>query len=194
MSVHKKLMQARISLQSVEMKKSGLNKFAGYDYFELSDFIPHVQRIFNEIGLCGVVSYEREIAKLTITDTDGGGEIIITSPMAGASLKGCHDIQNLGAVETYQRRYLWVTAMEILEHDAIDGGDTKKNVENKQDTNTSNTHIAEKKTLTPDMKAIWKNAKEAYVRDKNLNKVLERYNMSQEHQEKLMAECNNEKN
>ena len=80
MSVHKKLMQARISLQSVEMKKSGLNKFAGYDYFELSDFIPHVQRIFNEIGLCGVVSYEREIAKLTITDTDGGGEIIITSP------------------------------------------------------------------------------------------------------------------
>ena len=44
------------------------------------------------------------------------------------------------------------------------------------------------------MKAIWKNAKEAYVRDKNLNKVLERYNMSQEHQEKLMAECNNEKN
>jgi len=176
------------------MKKSGLNKFGGYDYFELSDFIPHVQRIFNEIGLCGVVSYEREIAKLTITDTDGGGEIIITSPMAGASLKGCHDIQNLGAVETYQRRYLWVTAMEILEHDAIDGGDTKKNVENKQDTNTSNTHIAEKKTLTPDMKAIWKNAKEAYVRDKNLNKVLERYNMSQEHQEKLMAECNNEKN
>lgn len=125
MSVHKKLMDARIKLQSVNMKKSGLNKFAGYDYFELSDFIPHVQRIFNEIGLCGVVSYEREIAKLTITDTDDNTEIIITSPMAGASLKGCHDIQNLGAVETYQRRYLWVTAMEILEHDALDGGEPR---------------------------------------------------------------------
>lgn len=125
MSVHKKLMQARIALQSVQMKKSGSNNFAGYDYFELSDFIPHVQSIFNEIGLCGVVSYEREIAKLTITDTDGGGEIIITSPMAGASLKGCHDIQNLGAVETYQRRYLWVTAMEILEHDALDSSEPR---------------------------------------------------------------------
>ena len=121
MSVHKKLMDARIRLQSVNMKKSGLNKFAGYDYFELSDFIPHVQKIFNEIGLCGVVSYEREIARLTITDTDNNTEIVITSPMAGASLKGCHDIQNLGAVETYQRRYLWVTALEILEHDALDG-------------------------------------------------------------------------
>ena len=125
MSVHKKLMDARIRLQSVNMKKSGLNKFAGYDYFELSDFIPHVQKIFNEIGLCGVVSYEREIARLTITDTDDNTEIVITSPMAGASLKGCHDIQNLGAVETYQRRYLWVTALEILEHDALDGGEPR---------------------------------------------------------------------
>ena len=35
-------------------------------------------------------------------------------------LKGCHPIQNLGAVQTYIRRYLWVTAMEIVEHDALD--------------------------------------------------------------------------
>jgi hypothetical protein len=40
--------------------------------------------------------------------------------MADANLKGCHPIQNLGAVETYTRRYLWVTAMEIVEHDALD--------------------------------------------------------------------------
>ena len=126
MSVHKKLMQARIKLQSIQMKKSGVNKFAGYEYFELADFIPNVQTIFNEIGLCGVVSYEREIAKLTITDTEDNSEIVITSPMAGASLKGCHDIQNLGAVETYQRRYLWVTAMEILEHDALDSSEPKE--------------------------------------------------------------------
>jgi len=120
MSVHKKLMQARMLLQSVKIKKSGVNKFPGYEYFELSDFIPDVQRIFHELGLCGVVSYCRDLATLTITDTETSQSIKITSPMAGANLKGCHDIQNLGAVETYQRRYLWVTAMEILEHDAID--------------------------------------------------------------------------
>jgi hypothetical protein len=40
--------------------------------------------------------------------------------MADANLKGCHPIQNLGAVETYTRRYLWVSAMEIVEHDALD--------------------------------------------------------------------------
>jgi len=120
MGVHKKLMQARIQLQSATLKKSGHNKFAGYQYFELGDFIPTINEIFNNLGLCGVVSYDSEIASLTITDTDDNSNIVITSPMAEANLKGCHPIQNLGAVETYTRRYLWVTAMEIVEHDALD--------------------------------------------------------------------------
>jgi len=120
MPVHKKLMQARVALQSIEMKKSGLNKFAGYSYFELGDFIPHIQTIFNDIGLCGVVSFNTEYATLCITDVDDGTVVVITSPMAEANLKGAHPIQNLGAVESYQRRYLWMTAMEIVEHDIID--------------------------------------------------------------------------
>ena len=120
MSVHKKLMQARVKLQSVEMKKSGLNKFAGYSYFELGDFIPHVQTIFNDLGLCGVVTFSTEYAQLCITDTDDGTVIVITSPMAAAELKGAHPIQNLGAVLSYQRRYLWMAAMELVEGDPID--------------------------------------------------------------------------
>ncbi len=126
--VHKKLMQARIMLQNAPLKKSGHNKFAGYSYFELGDFIPTINSIFNEVGLCGVVSYDAEIASLTITDVDDGTNIIITSPMADANLKGCHPIQNLGAVETYTRRYLWVTAMEIVEHDALDSSAPLKEV------------------------------------------------------------------
>jgi hypothetical protein len=118
--VHKKLMQARMLLQNAPLKKSGHNKFAGYSYFELGDFIPTINEIFFDVGLCGIISYDAEIASLTITDTDDGTNIIITSPMAEANLKGCHPIQNLGAVETYTRRYLWVTAMEIVEHDALD--------------------------------------------------------------------------
>jgi hypothetical protein len=113
-------MAARMSLQEATLKKSGHNKFAGYSYFELGDFIPTITEIFYNIGLCGVVSYDTEIASLTITDTDDGTSLVITSPMAEANLKGCHPIQNLGAVETYTRRYLWVTAMEIVEHDALD--------------------------------------------------------------------------
>ena len=118
MSVYQKLMQARLKLQNTKLEKSGHNKFAGYKYFELGDFLPTVQNIFNELGLCGVVSYDTDLAKLTITD--GTDSIVITSPMGSAALKGCHEVQNIGAVETYQRRYLWVTAMEIVEHDVLD--------------------------------------------------------------------------
>ena len=120
MSVHKKLMQARVKLQGTEMKKSGMNKFAGYSYFELGDFIPHIQTIFDDIGLCGVVSFDTTQATLCITDTEDGSQIVVTSPMAEANLKGAHPIQNLGAVLSYQRRYLWMAALEIVEHDIID--------------------------------------------------------------------------
>ena len=120
MSVHTKLMQARLTLQKKELKKSGHNKFAGYHYFELGDFLPTVQEIFASLKLCGIVSYTADLAKLTIVCAEGGGTIEITSPMGSAALKGCHEVQNVGAVETYQRRYLWVTAMEIVEHDVLD--------------------------------------------------------------------------
>ena len=120
MSVYKKLMEARLRLQAAELKKTGHNKFAGYYYFELGDFLPTAQQIFADLGLCGIVSFGPEIATLDIHDTDGGGVISITSPMGSAALKGCHEVQNIGAVETYQRRYLWVAAFEIVEHDALD--------------------------------------------------------------------------
>ena len=120
MGVHKKLMEARIALQEAPLKKSGHNKFAGYQYFELGDFLPQINEIFYNKGLCGVISYTKDYADLTITDVDDGTSISISSPMVEANLKGAHAIQNLGAVETYQRRYLWMTAMEIVEHDALD--------------------------------------------------------------------------
>jgi len=110
----------------MSLEKSGHNKFAGYKYFELGDFMPAINTIFSEVGLCGVVSYGQDLATLTIYDTDQQGEVSITSPMAEANLKGCHPIQNLGAVETYTRRYLWVTAMEIVEHDALDSSEPIK--------------------------------------------------------------------
>jgi len=120
MNVYKKLQEARLKLQAMPLTKSGKNKFAGYEYFELSDFMPAIQKICGELGLCGVVSFNHEYATLTIYDTDGEGFINFGSPMSSAALKGCHEVQNLGAVQSYLRRYLWVNAYEIVEHDALD--------------------------------------------------------------------------
>ena len=58
------------------------------------------------------------MATLTIINSENTDEkLTFTSPMSEASLKGCHNVQNLGAVQTYLRRYLWVNAFEIVEQD-----------------------------------------------------------------------------
>jgi len=128
MTIYKKLAAARIGLQAAPMNKSGHNAFAKYNYFELGDFLPQINAIFNDVGLTGVISFTSEIATLKIFEHDGEGVITITSPMASAQLKGCHEIQSLGAVMTYQRRYLWQSALEIVEHDALDSTTGKEEI------------------------------------------------------------------
>jgi len=120
MKVYKKLSDARIKLQRTELTKSGHNKFAGYKYFELGDFLPAVQSIFNEVGLIDAISFTEDLATMVVYDVEDGSSVTFTSPMGSANLKGCHEVQNIGAVETYQRRYLYVTALSIVEHDALD--------------------------------------------------------------------------
>lgn len=130
MSVYTKLNQARLKFHGLELKKSGHNKFAGYHYFELGDFLIPALKVFEEVGLCAVISFSKDEAFMCIVNVDQPTEqITIRSPMGSAALKGCHEVQNIGAVETYQRRYLWVAALEIVEHDALDsttGADEKK--------------------------------------------------------------------
>ena len=121
MNVYQKLMQARIELQNAPLKKSGKNKFAGYSYFELGDFLPTIQSINAEVGLFTQISFSDNLATLTITNLEDPQESIeFTSPMASAEMKGALEIQRLGAVETYERRYLYLTAYEIVENDVVD--------------------------------------------------------------------------
>jgi hypothetical protein len=120
MKVYKKLSEARVALQSRELTKSGHNKFANYKYFELGDFLPAIQEIFNEVGLVDVISFSDDVATMTIYAHEDGSSVTFTSPMGSATLKGCHEVQNIGAVETYQRRYLYTVSMAVVESDALE--------------------------------------------------------------------------
>jgi len=121
MSIYKKLSDAREHFHDLELKKTGHNKFAGYKYFELGDFLIPALKVLKMYGVVSVISFGKEFATMRLIDIDKPDEFIeITSPMSSAALKGAHEIQNLGAVQTYLRRYLWVAALEIVEHDALD--------------------------------------------------------------------------
>lgn len=122
MKVFKKLQQARVTLLDANLKKSGKNKFAGFEYFELGDFMPTINKIFLDVGLCGVVHFTSDYAVLTIYDADSEAaeSIDFRSPMVYASNPKGQAIQDLGSTHTYLRRYLWLLAMDIVESDTVD--------------------------------------------------------------------------
>ena len=124
MSVYTKLNLAREIFHATKLKKSGWNSYSEYHYFELGDFIIPAIGVFKQCGLCAYISFGADLATMTIVDTETPGgnpeKIVITSPMSTAKLKASHEVQNLGAVQTYLRRYLWIAALEIVEHDALD--------------------------------------------------------------------------
>ena len=118
MSIYAKLAKARVKLQKENLKKTGNNR--SFKYFELKDFLPRVNEIFDELKMCAVVRYSSELATLTIYDCEKDESIEFTSPMVQKALPSGTEIQNLGAIQTYQRRYLYLTALEIVEDDLVD--------------------------------------------------------------------------
>lgn len=121
MTVFSKLQKARLALVNSNLKKSGKNAFAKYEYFELGDFIPTIHKIFDEVGLCGVFTFGETQAYLMIHDTEkDGATITFATPLVMANNPKGQAIQDLGSTHTYLRRYLWLMAMEIVEHDTVD--------------------------------------------------------------------------
>ena len=179
MNVYGKLSKARLLLQQKKLKKSGKNKFSGFDYFELSDFLPSINEIFNEVGLCSQFYIQdknsidedtgetgaNETAKLFILNVDNPSDcILFSSPVEKAEMKGATPIQMLGAKHTYMRRYLWLEAMEICENDEVDAvsGSDKK----------AEPIITDRKASPKQMQIL-----ETYYKGENLEKLLKANNI-----------------
>ena len=127
-NVYEKLQNARVLLQKKNLKKSGKNKFAGFNYYELADFMPSVNEIFNDLGLLSMFNIEDNIARLSIINIEKPEEgLMFVSPVKEAEIKGSTPIQCLGGIHTYMKRYLYLNALEIVESDMFDAkvGDKK---------------------------------------------------------------------
>lgn len=130
MNIYEKILKVRIGFLSADVKKSGENKYAGYSYFDLQDIIPTIENLCAEYGVFPLISHGAEQSVLKLINIEKPDEYVeITSPTSTAKLKGAHDVQNLGAVQTYLRRYLYMTAFDIVECDQLDktqGKEAKK--------------------------------------------------------------------
>jgi hypothetical protein len=114
----------------MDLKKTGYNHYSKYYYFQLNDFVPAINKLFDRLGLVGVFNYEdnettgERLATMTIIDTEDPEKQIKFWRAAVDSNASNQAIQNAGATDTYMRRYMWLMAMDIVENDmeeAING-------------------------------------------------------------------------
>lgn len=120
LNIYEKLQIIKVALSQLNLKKTGKNQ--SMKYFELGDFLPSLNALLMDHKLITKISFGRDLATLTIINAEKPDEqLIYTSPMSTANLRHCHEVQNLGAVQTYLRRYLYMNAFDIVEGDILDG-------------------------------------------------------------------------
>jgi hypothetical protein len=124
MNVYQKLLKARFMFLASNTQKSGKNMHLAFKYFELDDIVPVATKIFDEVGLVSLVSFEQDKAKMTIVDTENpDGHIEFEAPLVQLTEnKGTNAVQAFGSTVTYYRRYLYMIALDICEPDEIDAG------------------------------------------------------------------------
>ena len=173
MSIYAKLAQARVKLQKENLKKTGNNR--SFKYFELKDFLPRVNEIFDELKMCAVVRYSSELATLTIYDCEKDESIEFTSPMVQKALPSGTEIQNLGAIQTYQRRYLYLTALEIVEDDLVDSIPPEKTEQKKQESQKRYNESTQQNVNSTQDKSILDKLKTGLKECGNKKELEERY-------------------
>ena len=170
-NIYEKLAKIRVDLQNTKLTKSGKNKFAGFEYFELKDFLPAINQMFMQDKLFSTFSIDGNEAHLRIINSEKPDEtILFTSPVKELQLKGCNDIQALGGTHTYLRRYLYMNALEIVENDLFDGADREFN-KNAEKTIKEDNKIISKIQLESLHKSIENNN----ISDGDITKVLANY-------------------
>lgn len=120
-NIYQKMQAIKEELLEMNLKKSGLNKFANFSYYELSDFLPQIIKLCNKYNLFTQINFDKENGTLTIVNAENTDETIsYITPTEELELKGCNKIQALGGIQTYLRRYLYMNAFDITENDLFD--------------------------------------------------------------------------
>jgi len=173
-NIYEKMTEVKIKLLGI--KKTGKSDYIKNGYFELGDILPILTPALKEERLFMQTTFSatEQKAKLVIVDMDNiQDKIEYETKFADCSIKGIHEVQNLGAAQTYTRRYLILTAFDISDGDVLDGGakpeekkpknkEPEKKPENKQEPDELGKLKREAweliKKLPIDQRGIWQDS------------------------------------
>ena len=141
MNVYEKIQHVRAELVGLNLKKTGKNTYSNFTYYELGDFLPTLNKLMDQVGLCTrfvIQSKKNDEAEKAVLEVFNSrkpeDKVVFYSNTAEVKIGqkangtgGADDIQNLGGKITYMRRYLLMIAFEIVESDQVDAKDQSKN-------------------------------------------------------------------
>ncbi len=117
-TAHARLQEVRLAISKAGLKKSGFNTHLNFSYYELGDFMPTAMVEMSRVGLIGIFRFNADKVELAIHCTDAPWDCIAFSLPLASPGKGTW--QDIGAAQSYARRYLWQQALELAEADQID--------------------------------------------------------------------------
>lgn len=122
-----KIEEAKNCFQTI--KQSGRNNYQKYNYFETRDIFPIVRKICKKYRMKTKFEWDIDTNQmfLIITDKEDGTTDISSIPVAPvtATDPGKY-MQDVGRIQTYAQRYLYIQVFEIAVPDEIDNRDQKK--------------------------------------------------------------------
>jgi hypothetical protein len=153
MEIYKKLLSARENIKKTPLKKEGLNKFSGYEYFKPSQISDLAHTACMDNGLFHHYSLEKNgsdyVANLVIINCDNPEErLLFTILTSIPDIKATNEAQKLGGAVTYSQRYLLMIAFDIVDN-SLDF-DTTENTE-KQAKKTFKSSENKKLTIIPEI-------------------------------------------
>lgn len=124
LNLNESIIKIRVKLQNSKIKKSGKNKFAGFEYYELGDFLPKLNELMLEENINDLFTIENDEAKLILIKGEEKQEYkipfrIFETPLTKDGKQSMQDIQYLGALNTYYKRYLYLNAFGITDGEVI---------------------------------------------------------------------------
>ena len=152
-TLNERIISIRVKLQNSRLKKSGNNKFAGFDYFELADFLPRLNELMLEEGINDLFTIQDNEVSLTLLrgeeeQTYKMPFINFSVPVNKSGQPSMQEIQYLGALNTYYKRYLYLNAFGITDGEVIDRMDNNELKEPKKDTPETKEVKASPKQIT----------------------------------------------
>jgi len=125
MNLNESIIKIRVDLQNSDISKSGKNPFARYGYFELKDFLPKLNELMLEQKVNDIFTIEENEVILKLVKGEETNEYkmpfnLYETPLSKSGKKSMQDIQYLGALTTYYKRYIYMNAFGITDGEVID--------------------------------------------------------------------------